>query len=114
VFRMPGLLFGLVLGTRRFADIVGPERARRLLENASAFDAAQALAMSFIHELAEQDGWDAVVAAAASTASALSDDARRDLYETVSTLQPDTDLARLVRSAARPGLKQRLLRYAAR
>jgi len=114
VFRMPGLLFGLVLGTRRFADIDGHERARRLLENASPFDAAQAVAMSFIHELSERDGWDAVIAAASRTASALDDDARRDLYKTLCTQQPDTDLARLVRSAARPGLKQRLLRYAAR
>ena len=35
VFRMPGLKFGLVLGTRRFADIVGHDAAVGLLEEAS-------------------------------------------------------------------------------
>jgi len=113
VFRMPGLKFGLVLGTRRFADIVGHETARRLLEDASPFDAARGCAMNFIHDLADRDAWDAVIAAAARTASVLDDSARRDLYQAVSTSRPDTDLATLVRSAARPGLKQRLLRYAA-
>ena len=70
--------------------------------------------MHFIHDVADAGTWNSVIAAAGKTASILDDTARRDLYRTVSTLQPDTDLATLVRSAARPGLKQRLMRYAAR
>ena len=70
--------------------------------------------MNFIHELADTSTWDRVIAAAASTVSLLDDTARRDLYQAVSTLQPAADLAALVRSAARPGLKERLLRYASR
>jgi enoyl-CoA hydratase/carnithine racemase len=114
MFRMPGLKFGLVLGTRRFADLVGAEPARRLLEGTSPFDTGQALAMGFLHEVAETGRWDAVIAGAATMAASLDDRARQDLYRAVSTLQPDRDLATLVRSAARPGLKDRLLRYAAR
>ena len=114
VFRMPGLKFGLVLGSRRFADIVGTERARTLLESVASFDAAEAASMGFIHQVAERDSWDAIVAKAASIASILEDTARTDLYQALSTQQPDADLANLVRSAARAGLKQRLMRYAAR
>ena len=43
-FRMPGLKFGLVLGTRRFAALVGAERARTILEQAATFDAEAAFA----------------------------------------------------------------------
>lgn len=113
VFRMPGLRFGLLLGTRRFADIVGHDTARRLLEDSSPFDVERAREMKFIHDIAESSAWDSIVAAAASSAPILDDTTRRDLYQAVSTMQPDRDLATLVRSAATSGLKNRLLRYAA-
>jgi len=71
--------------------------------------------MSLVHQLAEPEAWDAIIAAAAAAGStALDDQARRDLYQAISTLDAHNDLAALVRSAARPGLKQRLLRYAGR
>ena len=114
LFRMPGLKFGLVLGTRRFAALVGHEVARRVLEDTSSFDGRRAYGMGFVQEVAETGSWDAIIAKAATRASSLDDDARQDLYRTVSTLEPDKDLATLVRSAARPGLKERLMRYAAR
>jgi enoyl-CoA hydratase/carnithine racemase len=114
VFRMPGLKFGLVLGTRRFAHIVGPDVARRLLEETGSFGAEQARAMNFIHDVADPGAWDGVLEGAVKAASALDDTARHGLYRAVSTSQPDADLAALVRSAARNGLKQRLLQYVGR
>lgn len=111
-FRMPGLKFGLVLGTRRFAAIVGPDRASHLLEETRPFDADLAREMNFVHQLAEPQAWEAIIAAAASGVDAIDDIARRGLYQATSTLEPDRDLAALVRSAARAGLKERLLRYA--
>jgi hypothetical protein len=47
-------------------------------------------------------------------AKSAQDRARSDLYRATCTQDPDKDLAALVRSAARRGLKDRLLRYAAR
>lgn len=114
VFRMPGLKFGLVLGTRRFARIVGADVALGLLEQTSAFGAEQARAMNFIHDVVDQAAWYGVIEAAGRAASALDDTARHGLYRAVSTSQPDADLAALVRSAAREGLKQRLLQYVGR
>lgn len=110
-FRMPGLKFGLVLGTRRFGDIVGRERAAALLQETATFAADEAQRMGFVHRLAEPAEWGAVIAAAEATADALDDGARAALYGALGNAQPDTDLAALVRSAAQPGLKARIARY---
>jgi enoyl-CoA hydratase/carnithine racemase len=112
-FRMPGLRFGLVLGTRRFAAIVGGERARRILEAASTFDAGEAQEMGFVHRIVERDGWPEAIGAAGETAapSALDDVTRASLYRVLSRADDNADLADLVRSAARPGLKARIAAY---
>ncbi len=110
-FRMPGLKFGLVLGTRRFAALVGAERARAILEQASVFDAGQAHRDGFVSHLAAPDSWPDLERQAAQAAGALTGAARAQLYAALSAEQPDIDLARLVRSAAEPGLKARVAAY---
>lgn len=110
-FRMPGPQFGLVLGTRRFAGIVGPERARAILEEGRTFDAAEALAMGFVERTVEPGGWDAIVEDARTGASFLDGEARRSLYRALADRDADADLADLVRSAARHGLKDRIAAY---
>lgn len=110
-FRMPGLKFGLVLGTRRFASLVGVERARTVLEQAATFNAEDALRDGFASRLAPPPEWAQIGDQALETASALSDDSRVQLYAALSQESPDTDLARLVRSAAAPGLKDRVAAY---
>jgi enoyl-CoA hydratase len=112
-FRMPGLKFGLVLGTRRFGEIVGLENAAAVLETAATFGAEGALAMRFLHETAQLAEWPAVVERARSRAAALPAFSRKALYAALNTTQPDADLAALVRSAARPGLKERIMQYLA-
>ena len=112
-FRMPGLKFGLVLGTRRFAAIVGTAKAGHILENSITFDAAQALEMGFLHKIVERDDWPSEVATAAATASALDPVSRAALYRVMSQADDNADLAELVRSAARPGLKTRIAQYLA-
>jgi enoyl-CoA hydratase len=110
-FRMPGLKFGLVLGTRRFAALVGAERARAILEQASVFDAGQAHRDGSVSHLAAPDSWPDLERQAAQAAGALTGAARAQLYAALSAEQPDIDLARLVRSAAEPGLKARVAAY---
>lgn len=110
-FRMPGLKFGLVLGTRRFGEIVGREQAASLQEEAATFDARQAKDIGFLHAVAGQDEWAAIVDAARRKAAALPAWSRQALYDVLSSAQADADLAWLVRSAARPGLKQRIADY---
>jgi enoyl-CoA hydratase/carnithine racemase len=110
-FRMPGLKFGLVLGTRRFGQIVGPEHAASLQEEAATFDAQRALGLGFLHGLVESEQWPALVERARAKAAVLSQWSRNALYQVLSTFDADADLAWLVRSATRPGLKQRIADY---
>jgi enoyl-CoA hydratase/carnithine racemase len=112
-FAFPGARFGLVLGTRRLAAIVGEANALALTARSQGLDAQAALACGLATALLPQPEWDeAVVQAAAevakvdrATALALATAARPDTR--------DADLAALVRSAARPGLRDRIAAYAA-
>lgn len=112
-FRMPGLQFGLVLGTRRFGELVGRERARSILQRATEFDSADAVAMGFVDSLTGQGAWNEAIANQRSVVGSLGEQARRDLFEVLGQHRADrdADLAALVRSAARPGLKERIARY---
>lgn len=107
-FRMPGLRFGVVLGTRRLAEVVGAGAARRLLETSAVFDAEEALACGFVTTIREPEDWPEIIAQAHASAMELPNDAHRLLLrQTVEDRRAD-DLAALVRSVAEPGLKQRI------
>jgi enoyl-CoA hydratase len=110
-FRMPGLKFGLVLGSRRFADIVGTDKARALLEETKPFSAQEAVGMGFVHQLAASTDWPDIGRAALHRAEHLDGTARADLHQALQSAHTDHALAQLVRSAARPGLKTRLHTY---
>jgi len=110
-FRMPGLKFGLVLGTRRYAAIVGKETAAAILTSASTFDAAQALQTQFVHATSPTSDWDAEVTNALTLADVLDSQTRAHLYRVLDDHRYDADLAELVRSASQPGLKDRIRRY---
>ena len=111
LFRMPGLKFGLVLGTRRFGDIVGQSRARAILEEVGSFDAQRACEIGFAELISPPEDWDGIVSAAEARAELLDDATRAELYRVLGTAQADEDLSTLVRSAARFGLKDRLRKY---
>jgi len=127
--RFPGAGFGLVLGTRRLAFRVGAERALEWTSTGTAIDASLAHQSSLASAIAQIDspasahegtesavgGWrlahlppsptvDRITYAALKAAS-------RDDNGLGAGSQSDHDLAALVRSAARPGLKARLLAY---
>ncbi len=110
-FRMPGLKFGLVLGTRRFAAVVGAQTAHDVLIHTRTFNTEVALQMGFATSLAEAEEWEAVAAAAHVSARELSASARQQLHAVLGGGESDADLASLVRSAAAPGLKSRIHAY---
>jgi len=112
-FRMPGLAFGLVLGTRRFAAIVGRDAAREILESAATFDAERAHALGFARRVAAEEAWPAIVGEACAAARVLPEASRAALYRALDGGSDDADLADLVRSAASPGLKARIAAYLA-
>jgi enoyl-CoA hydratase/carnithine racemase len=112
-FRMPGLAFGLVLGTRRYAECVGGTRARAVLGDGVVFDANEALDDGFLTAQALTSAWPDAIAAAADAAGRLSPEAAIALYRATARDSRAQDLADLVASAARPGLKERIRAYRA-
>ncbi|WP_020655356.1 enoyl-CoA hydratase/isomerase family protein [Massilia niastensis] len=112
-FRMPGLRFGLVLGTRRLVQRIGTDRAREVLARSSNFTADEAVTMGFIRQVSGQEAWPALVQAAADEASSLSLEAMAALLRVTAPDSREADLAELAGSASLPGLKERLRRYRA-
>ncbi len=111
-FAFPGARFGLVLGTRRLASIVGEAMALALTVRGQGLEAEAALGCGLATAVVAKEQFDAEVASIGAevakvdraTALALSSAARPDTR--------DADLAALVRSAAVAGLVGRIAAYA--
>ena len=110
-FRMPGLKFGLQLGTRRLAARLGGDTARDLLATSRTFGADEALRTGFVQQIAAADAWPGVIEAAGRDAQQLSPAAAARLLAATVTDSRAVDMADLVASAADPGLKERILEY---
>lgn len=116
-FRFPGPQFGLVLGTRRLAQRVGAPVARRVLMAGEVLDAPAALACGLVDRLGPRSEFESRVREleGAPVPDPVTREAllrRIDGGDLDGNL--DGDLAALVRSAARPGLRERILAYRAR
>jgi enoyl-CoA hydratase/carnithine racemase len=101
-FRFPGAQFGIVLGTRRLAERIGVDAARRLVLEGGELDATRALAAGLASSLGDVLPLVEPLVTG-RTAAAIRAASRPD--------RRDTDLAALVRSAAAPGLGARIARY---
>jgi len=107
-FRMPGLAFGILLGTRRLASRIGVDAAREIQNATRSIDAVEAQSIGFASAILKESDWPAAVEAATSAANTLAPEATAALFEaTVSDTRAE-DMAGLVASAARPGLKARI------
>lgn len=108
-FRFPGSAFGIVLGTRRLAELVGWDRARPLVTEGAMLEAPAALCAGLVTDLVQGDAddWLGVrclgPAADRETLAAIRAACRPD--------HRDEDLETLDLSASRPGLKERIERY---
>ena len=102
--RFPGAQFGLVLGTRRLAERIGADAARALVLEGGELDATQALALGLASRITDTLAL-ALLRTSGDTGRAVRAVSRSDLR--------DADLAALVRSAAVPGLQQRITQYRA-
>ncbi|WP_454732732.1 MULTISPECIES: enoyl-CoA hydratase/isomerase family protein [Cupriavidus] len=116
-FAFPGAAFGLVLGSARLAQLVGAARAREWITGGGAFAAEAALASGFATGALE-----AGAAARAAVVAELAQRARRLDPATQAAIHAATrdgadsaarQLADLVHSAARPGIKARIAAYRA-
>lgn len=116
-FCFPGAGFGLVLGTGRLARCVGASQARQWVRSGEVFDGDAALrtglASRQLEEAAIQPALDELLA----QANRLDDATLAAVHEAAragSDGDDAADLQRLVHSAARPGLRERIAAYRAR
>lgn len=110
-FRMPGLRFGVVLGTRRLMHRVGADRAREILSTSRSFGSDEALACAFLTSVVPQAEWPAIITGAQSAAEALAPAAAAALRRRTVTDSRAEDMMELARSVSTPGLKERIRRY---
>lgn len=110
-FRMPGLRFGVVLGTRRLAHRVGTDAARRLLATSRTFDADAALQCGFLTQVASHEAWPQLIAAATTDTQALNPLALKRLHQHTVPDMRAADMAALVASVSVPGLKERIRQF---
>jgi enoyl-CoA hydratase/carnithine racemase len=112
-FRMPGLMFGVVLGTQRLAQSLGTTRARQILETTRLFGASEAVELGFIHATAAEEDWADIEQERYRAASVLPIEAQQQMLARTARDTRDSDLAALVRSVSEPGIKARIMAYVA-
>lgn len=109
VFRFPGIRFGVLLGTRRLAELVG-SRARSIVLQQETVDAEEALRIGLVDRLAQPPEWEPMIERIAAEVVASDRDAVRSVMG-IDRHAGDRDLGTLARSVAEPGLKERIQAY---
>ncbi|HMN20414.1 MAG TPA: enoyl-CoA hydratase/isomerase family protein [Ottowia sp.] len=116
----PGAGFGLVLGTTRLAGRVGARRAADWIEGGAVIDSATACASGLATQRLEAEALDTELARLRARVSRLDSATQHATHAAVQAAERPRgaagdaeDLARLVRSAARPGLRERVAAYRA-
>ncbi|MBU2533456.1 MAG: enoyl-CoA hydratase/isomerase family protein [Alphaproteobacteria bacterium] len=112
-FSFPGVRFGIALGTGRLGRRIGPEAARRLLAATAPISMAEALDTGLVQKEHDVDAWPEIIEALGSQSTSLDAQMARIVAERLDPGKDDEDLAALIRSAGRPGLKDRVANYAA-
>jgi|SRR6056297_1394967 len=110
-FRMPGWNFELALGTRRLAQLIGVEGARDMLIDTRGVPAEEAGTLGLVTDIAEPEDWPALTGRLATRARSLPEFATQEMFRLTSQDTDDLDLAAVVRTAGRPGLRDRILAY---
>ncbi|KQX25986.1 MULTISPECIES: enoyl-CoA hydratase/isomerase family protein [unclassified Sphingomonas] len=111
-FSFPGSKFGIVLGTRRLRAITGAATAFDLVLSGAPIGSDVALSCGIAQALELVEQWPAWQSAWIARQTRLDSGMAEMLSARMRDDGRDADLAALVRSAARPGLKSRLAAYA--
>lgn len=112
-FRMPGLAFGVVLGTRRFLGLVGTNSGFDILSNVRSFDAAEARTIGFVEALVERERWPEYIASSHLNSGTLPGESMVALRKAMPANTNAVDVLELARSVTRPGLRDRMIAYRA-
>jgi len=109
--KMPGWNFELALGTGRLAALIGQDAARDMLIDTRSISAEKAREIGLASDLIGKEGWEDLVTTLGARARTLPTEATTNMLALTGSKNAELDLAALVRSAARPGLKARVEKY---
>lgn len=109
--KMPGWNFELALGTGRLAALIGQDAARDMLIDTRSISAENAREIGLASDLIGKEGWEDLVTTLGARARTLPTEATTNMLALTGSKNAELDLASLVRSAARPGLKARVEKY---
>lgn len=109
----PGARFGLVLGSRRLAECVGPDQAQHLIGGQKRLDAKEAAELGLLQQITAAAQWPACEAEILAHALATPADTRAAVLHATRRDTRAQDMHDLVQSAAHPDIKQRLAAYLA-
>ena len=109
--RMPGWNFELALGTRRLTHLVGRDAARDLLIDTRILSADESLDCGLATDIASQQEWPGLIDELRQRCGALSPVALQNMLELTTSDSRNDDIAAIVNSAGRPGLKDRVIAY---
>ena len=109
--KMPGWNFELALGSGRLAALIGQDAARDMLIDTRSISAEKAREIGLASDLIGKEGWEDLVTTLAARARTLPTEATTNMLALTGSKSAELDLAALVRSAARPGLKARVEKY---
>ncbi|MFT5448170.1 MAG: enoyl-CoA hydratase/carnithine racemase [Gammaproteobacteria bacterium] len=108
---MPGLMFGVVRGTKRLALSLGSAKTRHILETTRLFDADEALELGFIYDTTAEEDWARIEQERYQAATALPIGAQQQMLARTISDTRNSDLAALVRSVSGPSIKVRVMEY---
>jgi len=109
-FAFPGAGFGLILGTRRLGQRIGPDLAADMIRTGRQMKCDEGQLAGLVTHCASEDQQDIVLEHQAANAGRLDVTTTAQMRAVLGADAPalDGDLAALVRSAARPGLCDRI------
>ena len=109
--RMPGWNFELALGTQRLTHLIGQDAARDLLIDTKVLSAEECLTCGLATDLAAMEDWPALAEDLKQRADALSPFAMKQMLGLTVNDSRNDDIAAIVRTAGRRGLKDRVVAY---
>lgn len=110
-FRFPGFQFGVALGTRYLASIVGMQAARDILLRNRIIAADEALRLGLLTHLGEDDELRGMAEGLAAEIGALHPEAIRRIHAMTMEHDEEGDLSELVKSLLEPSLHERIAAY---
>ena len=110
-FRFPGFQFGVALGTRHLARLVGMQQARDVLLRNRVVGAEEALALGLLTHSADESSLRALAEELAADTRSLGREAIDRIHKLTVDYDHVRDLAELVRSLSAPGLHDRIAAY---